>query len=114
MLAMPGLRAFSLSPNRDGARISCGPLGAVVGDVALLKRMQSADETGAWTARPVAELNSELTARYRLPIDVSSKTCAFGADRECAQSRRSRHGGDNDRADAIPRSASIGKGSRGR
>jgi hypothetical protein len=77
MLVLRGLRAFSLSPNRDSARISCGPLGAFVGDVALLERMQSADETGAWTARPVAELNSELTARYRLPIDVSSKTCAL-------------------------------------
>jgi hypothetical protein len=77
MLAMQGLRAFSLSPNRDSTRISCGAHGAFVGDVALLRRMQCAGETGVWTARSVAELNSELTARYRLPIDVSSKAGAL-------------------------------------
>ena len=70
MLAMPGLRAFSLSPNRDSTRISCGAQGAFVGDVALVKRTPCADATGAWTVRTVAELNAELTVRYRLQIDV--------------------------------------------
>jgi hypothetical protein len=77
MLAMQGLRAFSLSPNRDSTRISCGAHGAFVGDVALLRRMQRTGETGVWTARSVVELNSELTTRYRLPIDVSSKAGAL-------------------------------------
>jgi hypothetical protein len=77
MLAMPGARTFSLSPIQDRARISCGPHGVFVGDVALLKQMPRTNETGEWIARPVAELNSELTDRYRLPIDVSSKAGAL-------------------------------------
>ena len=38
MLAMPGLRTFSLSPDREAGRVSCNADGLFVGDVPLLER----------------------------------------------------------------------------
>jgi hypothetical protein len=77
MLAMPGMRAFSLSPDRVSTRISCGTHGAFVGNIALLKRMRGDDGRHTWIARSVAELNAELTSCYRLPVDVSIKSGAL-------------------------------------
>jgi hypothetical protein len=77
MLVLRGLRAFSLSASRDAERISCDGQGAFVGDVSLLQRAHVAGPATTWTVRPVAELNDELTARYRLPIDVTAKAGAL-------------------------------------
>jgi hypothetical protein len=77
MLVLRGLRAFSLSASRDAERISCDGQGAFVGDVSLLQRAHVAGPASTWTVRPVAELNDELTARYRLPIDVTAKAGAL-------------------------------------
>ena len=75
MFAMPGLRAFSVAGRRDTDRVSCDVDGAFVGDIPLLER------TGAvysrWSARPLAELNKQLSARYRLPVDISTKAGAL-------------------------------------
>jgi hypothetical protein len=77
MLELRGLRAFLLSATRDAGRISCDAQGAFAGDVPLLKRADVGGASNTWTVRPVAELNDELTARYRLPIDASSKLGAL-------------------------------------
>ena len=77
MLAMPGLRAFSLSPRQDNDRVSCGLEGAFVGSIPLLTRVFIDAGTSDWTVRPIDEINDELSARYRLPIDVTSKADAM-------------------------------------
>jgi hypothetical protein len=75
MLAMPGLRVFSLSPSRDSEGVSCDANGMFIGGVPLLKSAYA--RTTDWIVRPVAEINDELSARYRLPIDVSAKAGAL-------------------------------------
>ncbi len=73
MLGIRGLRAISLSPEQSSDVISCGRHGVFVGDVPLLVNTLVGRGKGCWTARPFAELNSELTVRYRLPVDVATK-----------------------------------------
>jgi hypothetical protein len=77
MLELRGLRTFSLSTGRDADGISCDARGAFVGNVPLLKRAHISGASSQWVVRPVAELNDELTARYRLPIDVTLKVGAL-------------------------------------
>ena len=74
MLAMPGLRAFSLSAGRVSGGVSFDTDGIFVGDVPLLTRSR---EVGSWSVRPIAVLNDELTACYRLPVDVTAKAGAM-------------------------------------
>src|SRR4029077_12080839 len=74
MVAIPGLRAFSLSQSRDDGRVSCDAQGVFVGGVPLLRQERG---SGWWTVRPLAELNDELTASYRLPIDIAAKAGAL-------------------------------------
>src|SRR4029077_2216489 len=76
MLVLRGLRAFSLSAARDECGISCDAHGAFAGNVPLLERAQIGS-TSRWTARPIAQLNDELTARSGLPIDVTAKASAL-------------------------------------
>ncbi len=71
MLAMPGLRAFSLAAKRGAEGVSCDADGVFIGGVPLLQSPSA--ERRYWTARPAAEINEDLTARYRLPIDIASK-----------------------------------------
>jgi hypothetical protein len=77
MLVLRGLRAFSLSAAQDECGISCDAQGAFAGGVPLLQRAYVGSAAGTWTVRPVAELNDELTARYRLPIDAAAKADAL-------------------------------------
>jgi hypothetical protein len=71
MLATPGLRVFSLAAKRGSEGVSCDAQGIFVGGVPLLQAPSEGNRY--WRVRPVAELNKELTARYRLPIDLASK-----------------------------------------
>ena len=75
MLAMPGMRAFSLAAKRGNEGVSCDASGVFVGGVPLLRPPSA--EKRYWTVRPAAEINEELTARYRLPIDIASKAGAL-------------------------------------
>ena len=77
MLAMPGLRSFSVSAEREPGRVSCSTMGLFVGNVPLLERQGATGGYGPWTVRPSAELNNELTACYRLPVDIASKANAL-------------------------------------
>ena len=74
MLAMSGLRAFSLSADRSSCSISCNREGVFVGRVPLLTR---GGALGEWFVRPIAQLNHELTNCYRLPVDVTGKAGAL-------------------------------------
>jgi SCP1.201-like deaminase len=76
MLAMPGMRTFSLAARGRGG-ISCDADGVFVGDVAPLVRKQSPYTAGTWSVRPLNEINHELTALYRLPIDTARKANAL-------------------------------------
>jgi hypothetical protein len=72
MLGMPGLRTFSLSATPQNNGVSCSEHGVSVGQVPLLARIN-----GSWVVRSIGELNAELTACYRLPVDVGSKARAM-------------------------------------
>lgn len=78
MFAMPGMRAFSLAASRDVQRVSCDADGVFAGDVPLLRRRAARDNDEQWDVRPLAELNDELSAIYRLPIDIAAKARALG------------------------------------
>jgi hypothetical protein len=71
MFAMPGLRAFSLAAKRGSEGVSCDGQGVFVGGVPLLQPPDAGNP--CWRVRPISELSKELTARYRLPIDLASK-----------------------------------------
>jgi hypothetical protein len=77
MFAMPGLPAFSLAPKRTSDGISCDEQGVFVGDVPLLRRCTGSCGHVTWSVRTAAELNDELTALYRLPVDVAAKAGAL-------------------------------------
>lgn len=74
MPAISGLRTFSLSADRLSGRVSFDTNGIFVKDVPLLTRSRT---VGRWSVRPIAVLNDELTACYRLPVDVTAKTGAL-------------------------------------
>jgi hypothetical protein len=74
MHAMLGARAFSLAANRASGSVYCGPDGVFVGSVPLL---QCSGAVGAWSVRPIAKLNDELSSHYRLPIDIAAKANAL-------------------------------------
>jgi hypothetical protein len=76
MHAMPGLRGFLLRAQRSRSSISCSEDGAFVGDVPLLTRSQAVGRA-SWNARPVGELNDDLTGLYRLPVDATAKLNAI-------------------------------------
>lgn len=63
MLAMPGMRAFSLATKRQAGRVSCSEAGVCVGHIPLLECLHD-----SWAVRPIAELNDELTGCYQLPV----------------------------------------------
>ena len=68
-------RTFRLTP---GA-IFCGADGVLVGATPLLERRDSEGPERRWRVRPVADLNGELSAAYRLPIDLRSKAAGLAA-----------------------------------
>jgi hypothetical protein len=69
MLHMPAMRVFALHP--EGVR--CGADGLFVGSVPLLRRERNSYDWEHWSLRPATELDSELTERYGLPVDVTMK-----------------------------------------
>jgi Double-stranded DNA deaminase toxin A len=75
MLAMLGLRAFSLAAGRSRGGVSCDADGAFVDDIPLLQR--GGAENPCWSVRRLPELNKQLTDRYQLPIDISAKASAL-------------------------------------
>jgi hypothetical protein len=77
MLELRGMRAFSLSPTRNADGVSFDAQGVFVGGVPLLRSVHVGTEHSTLTVRQIRELNDELTTRYRLPIDASSKLGAL-------------------------------------
>jgi hypothetical protein len=75
MYAMPGSRTFSLAARGQG--VSCDVDGVYVGDVALLKQSKVGGTVAHWHVRPITELDDELAAIYRLPIDTARKANAL-------------------------------------
>jgi len=69
MMHMPAMRVFTLRP--EGVR--CGADGLFVDSVPLLRRERNSCGQVHWSVRPATELDDELTARYSLPIDVTTK-----------------------------------------
>ena len=74
MIAMPGMRAFSLT--KPGVGVSCTPNGVFVGGIPLLQRL-SVGTIRSWSVRPINEIDDDLTALYRLPVGVAAKANAL-------------------------------------
>ena len=66
---MAAMRVFALRP--EGVR--CGADGLFVGSVPLLRRARDSRGREYWSVRPATELDDELTERYGLPVDVTTK-----------------------------------------
>jgi hypothetical protein len=77
MFAMPGLRAFSLAAARGLGGVSCDVDGVYVGDIPLLTCCEANGANKRWVVRPISELNNELSALYRLPVDAARKANAL-------------------------------------
>jgi hypothetical protein len=77
MVAMPGMRTFAVSPRRGATCVSFSEDGLFVGNVPLLQKRIAARDLATWGVRSIAEINNELTACYRLPVDISSKANAL-------------------------------------
>ena len=75
MLAMTGLRAFALAAKRGSEGVSCDADGVSVGGVPLLRPPGVIGP--CWSVCPIAELNKQLSLRYRSPIDITSKASSL-------------------------------------
>ena len=64
---------FRLSPVGQDHGVSCDFRGAFVGSIPLLRRQHDLNGQESWVPRPPAELNAELSNRYRVPIEFSAK-----------------------------------------
>lgn len=69
---------FRLSAPGDVSGVSCYEGGVFVGHIPLLARVADERDREVWVSRPVADLNSALTASYGLPVDVSGKAGNLG------------------------------------
>ena len=72
------LRRFKLSPPGKCRGISCDASGAFIDSVPLLKKTR-ANGKDIWEPRDSEDVSAELSARYGLPIDVSSKVTGLVA-----------------------------------
>jgi hypothetical protein len=71
-------RHFRLSEQRN-CGVFCDENGLLVGGVPLLERFRSSSGPGQWRPRQVFDLNRDLSKRYGLPIDISSKMRSLAA-----------------------------------
>jgi hypothetical protein len=71
-------RHFSLSSER-GSGVFCDENGLLVGGVSLLERFRSNGSPEQWRPRPVFDLNRDLSKRYGLPVDISSRMGSLAA-----------------------------------
>lgn len=71
-------RHFSLSHER-GSGVFCDDNGLLVGGVPLLERTHNSGGAEQWRPRPVFDLNRDLSKRYGLPIEISSKIRSLAA-----------------------------------
>jgi hypothetical protein len=72
MFAMPGMRGFAVSAAQRADGASCNAQGVFIGHVPLLEKVD-----GRWTPRRATELNDELTACYRLTVEIAAKANAL-------------------------------------
>ncbi len=104
MLAMPGLRVFSLAAKQGSEGISCDVDGVLVSSIPVCNRL--APEMPFWSVRPLVELDEGgLTGRYQLPINIAAKASGFALIAAAFHRGDVAIGGHCRRADANSRSA---------
>jgi hypothetical protein len=79
MPPIPGPNPFRLTSVGEGRGVSCDVRGCYIDNEPLLTRSRDANGQETWTARPQAELEDALSARYGHPIDMSAKTDGLAA-----------------------------------
>ena len=65
-------RHFSLSSERSSG-VFCDENGLLVGGVPLFERLRCGGSPEQWSPRSVFDLNRDLSKRYGLPVNISSK-----------------------------------------
>jgi hypothetical protein len=68
----PNGRRFALS-DQPGYGVSCGATGVFVGAVPLLQPCRNCGNFQKWRARPLDEINRELSMCYGVPVDFGAK-----------------------------------------
>jgi hypothetical protein len=76
---MAGEYPFRLNPVAAGRGISCDARGCYAGRVPLLERRRNSRGQELWTARPQADLDDAMSARYGHPVDMSAKLGGLSA-----------------------------------
>jgi hypothetical protein len=71
-------RHFSLSSERASG-VFCDENGLLLGGVSLLERFHRNSSPEQWCPRPVFDLNRDLSKRYGLPVDISSRMGSLAA-----------------------------------
>lgn len=71
------LRALSPAARQSHSGLWFNERGLLVGGIPLLARTPSVGGRDCWTIRPINEINDDLTAVYRLPVDVTVKAGAL-------------------------------------
>jgi hypothetical protein len=66
------VRQFRLSPRERGRGVACDAEGAFIDDIPLLKRITKNGKE-KWAPRACEAISTDLSKRYGLPIDASSK-----------------------------------------
>jgi SCP1.201-like deaminase len=72
-----GMRALPLATEPSNRGLSFNERGMFVGTIPLLTRTPGFGERDCWAVRSLNEINEDLTAVYRLPVDVTVKAGAL-------------------------------------
>lgn len=72
MMDLRGATWFRLSPGGGTHGLACDENGSFLGPIPLVSLMRDGAEE-AWRARPISELNPELSDLYGIPVDLASK-----------------------------------------
>jgi hypothetical protein len=73
MKGLQRARWFALATKPDSVRMRCDENGAFWGPVNLFTKTANTMRGQSWAPRALSELNRELTAICKLPIDLASK-----------------------------------------
>jgi hypothetical protein len=74
----PLICEFALSSSESGHGVSCDATGAYIDSISLPEKRYSNGQP-CWTARDSDKLSAEMSARYGLPIDFSSRANGLNA-----------------------------------
>jgi hypothetical protein len=73
MMDLRGATWFRLSPPTVAYGLACDEHGAFLGPIPLVSSQRRGAGEEVWSARPISELNRELSTFYGVPVDLTPK-----------------------------------------